>query len=352
MFASVFLILFFVIGLVLFIKGKKEYKTGKNIRNSDNELVPETVNVPFRLISILPFSIFFLILILTCFTQVDGGHVGVKKVFGAYQSGTVSPGLHIKAPWEDVVSLDTKTQEYTMSASANEGDQQGDDSITTVASDQVTVTIDATVLFAVNPDSANDLLQKVGTDYKEKLVRPSARTLVRDKATEFDSVGLVTSDRQAYATEVEKALEEKLAPYGITIQDVQIRDMGLPQSIQDAINAKSAAAQDAQKKEAELRAASLDADIKRTNAKATADSQQIIACGGVEKVVEGEDGKDKKVVTPNVGANCDQSQLTPEFLQMQYIQALKELVDAPNNSTLVLPTDTDLTPLLNLPQGK
>lgn len=326
--------MFFIVAIVLAVMGKREV---------------DDTTVNFRLWAALPFGIALLFLFFTSVTTVDGGNVGVKKTFGKYEEGTIGPGLHLVAPWSSVTTLDTRTQEYTMSVAPTEGDKAGDDSITATASDQVSVGIDATILYAVTPDSANDLLQKVGKDYQAKLVRPSARTLVRDKATEFTAVELVTTKRQAYAEEVEKALVDKLSPYGITIQDVQIRDMRLPQSIQEAVNSKAAASQKADAKLAELKQAQLDGDIKRTNAKATADSQQIIACGGTEQVVKDDSGKEKSIVVPNTGNNCDQSQLTPEFLQQQYIQAIKELVDAPNNSTLIIPTDQNLTPLLNLP---
>jgi hypothetical protein len=38
-------------------------------------------------------------------------------------------------------------------------------------------------------------------------------------------------------------------------------------------------------------------------------------------------------------------------LQFAYIQALKQLVNSPNNSTIILPFDKNLTPLLQVPSG-
>jgi hypothetical protein len=43
------------------------------------------------------------------------------------------------------------------------------------------------------------------------------------------------------------------------------------------------------------------------------------------------------------------AQFTPEFLQYTYIQALKALVASPNNSTLVLPFSSNLTPQIIIP---
>ena len=57
------------------------------------------------------------------------------------------------------------------------------------------------------------------------------------------------------------------------------------------------------------------------------------------------------MVVPNPIDRCSQAQLTPQYLQWTYIQALQSLVDSPNNSTIILPFDQALTPLLNIPGG-
>ena len=51
---------------------------------------------------------------------------------------------------------------------------------------------------------------------------------------------------------------------------------------------------------------------------------------------------------PNPIEECSQAQLTPQYLQYTYIQALKQLVNSPNNSTIILPFDSNLTPLINV----
>jgi hypothetical protein len=56
-------------------------------------------------------------------------------------------------------------------------------------------------------------------------------------------------------------------------------------------------------------------------------------------------------VVPNPIDRCSQAQLTPAYLQFTYIQALKALVNSPNNSTIILPFDQALTPLINVPAG-
>lgn len=290
--------------------------------------------------------IFFIVLGFSTFTTVDSGTVGVTKTFGKY-GGTLTEGVNIVAPWTEVVEVNIKNQDYTMSAKSNEGQEQGDDSIKVTSSDQLAIPTDITVLYRVEPSRASDLLREVGDGYETKIVRPNAREIIRDIGAQFDAVSLVTTSRTTFSAKIDTELTRILEPFGIVVTSVNVRDMSLPAALQESITAKATASQLAEQKIAELRREQLQADITRTQAQATADSQQIVACGGKTQDVVGEDGKTKQVVVPNRGAECDQTQLTPAFLQSEYIKALKELVDSPNNSTLILPTDQALTPLIN-----
>lgn len=308
--------------------------------------------VNLRSYSLIPFGLAIFLLLFSSFTIIDGSAVGVVKTFGNYDETTLESGVNLVAPWSDVSEVNVRTQTYTMSGKASEGDTEGDDAITVQSRDIADITTEVTIRYSVSKSKAADLIKDVGDDFVNQLLRPTARASLRDEAAAFNASELVTNKRGEYASAVQKAMQDDLGPRGIEIEAVQVRDQKLPKAVQKGANAKVKAAQDADKKDLELLSALRDADIKRTDAKATADSQQIQACGGVASVVSDDLGKERTIITPNYGEACDQSQLTPQFLQLQYIQALSKLVNAPNNSTLILPTDSNLTPLLPVQAGK
>src|SRR5215468_1886353 len=66
---------------------------------------------------------------LSCFVQIDAGQVGVKKLFGKVQPDVLESGLHFINPLYEIEKMDVKTQNYTMSAVHDEGQQKGDDAI-------------------------------------------------------------------------------------------------------------------------------------------------------------------------------------------------------------------------------
>ena len=99
---------------------------------------------------------------LSCFIQIDAGHVGVKKLFGKVQPDVLESGLHFINPLYEVEKMDVKTQNYTMSGIHDEGQKSGDDAIRVLTADGLEVTIDLTVLYRLVPVDAPKLVKRQG----------------------------------------------------------------------------------------------------------------------------------------------------------------------------------------------
>src|ERR1700712_4127898 len=82
---------------------------------------------------------------------IEQGTIGVQTLFGKVQPDILESGLHIIDPVVNVTVFDAKTQNYTMSAQATEGQKPGDDAIRVLSSDGLEVTIDITVLYRLIP---------------------------------------------------------------------------------------------------------------------------------------------------------------------------------------------------------
>lgn len=257
-------------------------------------------------------------------------------------------GVQITMPLTIVHSVSVRTQNYTMSSVKGEGARGAvDDSVPVLGADGGSAQVNATVLFRVNPDRATQLYRQIGADYTSKIVRPSARTCIRLEFTKADMVDAATTSWNDIEANVTKCMKAKIEPAGLVLQDFQLREIALSKQLQTAVNAKVASQQNSQRQKFELTTAQQAADIARVNALATADSQAILACGGHIETVE-RNGKQVAAVVPNPITACSQAQLTPEFLQYTYIQTLAKLVNAPNNTTIILPFDQKLTPLINV----
>jgi len=251
-------------------------------------------------VSILGFSF-------SAIVQIDAGEVGVQSLFGQVQSNILPSGLHLINPLMEVTPIDTRTQNYTMSAVHNEGDKTGDDAIKVLSADGLEVTIDLTVLFKTAPTDAPKLFRETGPDYKDKIVRPIARTKIRDNAVYYDAVALYSTRRDEFQAKIYKSIEEEFKKRGLILENLLIRNISLPNSVKSAIENKINAEQESQKMQFVLQKEKQEADRKRVEAQGIADYQKIIS-----------------------------TNLTDNQLQYEQIKAMRELALSNNSKVIVL----------------
>lgn len=252
-----------------------------------------------------------LLLLIGLFTasivQIEAGHVGVQKLFGNVQSKVLYSGLHLINPLLDVESIETRTQNYTMSGVHTEGDHVGDDAIRVLSADGLEVTIDLTVLYRVVPESAPDLYKQIGLDYKDKIVRPVSRTKIRDNAVYYDAVALYSSRRDEFQGRIYKTIEDEFKRRGLILENLLVRNITLPTSVKNAIESKINAEQEAQKMQFVLQKERQEADRKRVEAQGIADYQRII-----------------------------NENLTDKQLQYEQIKAMKDLAASSNAKMIIM----------------
>ena len=239
--------------------------------------------------------------------QIDAGTIGVQSLFGKVSSNVLETGLNFVNPLVEVIVFDTKTQNYTMSAAVAEGDQSGDDAIRVLSADGLEVVIDLTVLYKILPTSAPTIYKEIGRDYKDKIVRPLARTRIRDNAVYYDAVTLYSKKRDEFQDRIYKTIDKDFKDRGLILEQLLIRNIDLPESVKKTIESKINAEQDAQKMEFVLQKEKQEAERKRVEAKGISDYQTIIA-----------------------------SSLTDRQLQYEMINAQKELAKSPNAKIVIM----------------
>lgn len=258
-------------------------------------------------------GILILIGVLTaCIVQIETGHVGVQKLFGKVQDGVLQSGLHFINPLVDVIQIDTKTSNYTMSGVNDEGRKSGDDAIKVLSADGLEVTIDLTVLYRVILSDAPRLLREIGVDYEDKIVRPISRTKIRDNAVYYDAVALYSTKRDEFQSRIFKDIETEFKKRGLFLENLLIRNITLPSSVKNAIEQKINAEQEAQKMQFVLQKERQEADRKRVEAQGIADYQRIISESLTEKQLQYEQIKamkdlaassNSKIIMMNKGTN-------------------------------------------------
>jgi regulator of protease activity HflC (stomatin/prohibitin superfamily) len=239
--------------------------------------------------------------------QIDAGEVGVQSVFGKVSERTLSSGLNFVNPLASVTVFDAKTQNYTMSAVHDEGDREGDDAIRVLTADGLEVVVDLTVLYRILPPQAPTILKEIGPDYKDKIVRPITRTMIRDNAVYYDAVALYSLKRNEFQTRIYKDIESNFKKRGLVLEQLLIRNINLPNSVKQTIESKINAEQDAQKMQFVLLKEKQEAERKRVEAQGIADYQKILSTG-----------------------------LSDKQLQYESIIAQKEIAKSPNTKVIIM----------------
>ena len=240
-------------------------------------------------------------LLLSSVKVIDPGKIGVQVLFGKVQDNVLESGLHIINPLVDVTTFSIQTENYTMSAKSGEGQIQGDDAIRVLSSDGLEVTIDLSVLYRVSPSKAPFILQNIGINYEDKIVRPVTRTAIRDNAVNYQAVDLYSTKREEFQFKINKTITDNFAKNGLEVQQVLVRNITLPATVRASIESKINAEQDAQKMQFVLQKERQEADRKRVEAQGIADYQKILSTGLSDKQLIYESIKAQKEIalSPN-----------------------------------------------------
>jgi len=281
---------FLILGLIIFFVGLALRRGDDNVKRFSN---------PVRLVGLV---VMLAGILTACVVQIDAGEVGVQKLFGKVQSAVLGSGLHFIDPLVDVIKMDTKTQNYTMSGIQDEGHKTGDDAIRVLSADGLEVTIDLSVLYRVIPNDAPKLLNETGENYEDKIVRPITRTRIRDNAVYYEAVALFSGKRDEFQQRIFKTIETDFSKRGLLLENLLVRNITLPQSVKTTIEQKINAEQDAQKMQFVLQKEKQEAERKRVEAQGIADYQRIISESLTDKQLQYESIKAQLEIAKSANA--------------------------------------------------
>lgn len=236
---------------------------------------------------------------------VPAGNVGVRILFGAVDSTTIGEGLHFINPFMDVKTMTVRTQEAFENADVP-------------SKEGLSINLEISLLFKLEPGFAGEIYQKTGEGYKDILVTTTFRSAIRSATVNYEAKDLYTSGRELIAGAIFKELETSLNPKGIIIESVLLRRITLPKQVEEAINNKLAAEQEAERMRFVLQKEEQEAERKKIEAKGIANYQETIRRG------------------------IDQN-----LLKWKALEAVNELSKSSNSKFVILGDKTGLPIILN-----
>lgn len=180
----------------------------------------------------IAIALLVLILLFGTIGTVSAGYVGVKTRFSAVK-GTLQPGLYFKMPFfEHVTAMDVQTQKEQV------------DSVQSASQDLQTVTTNVAVNYHLDGGTAATMYQNVGVDYAIRVIDPAIQESVKANTAKYTAEQLITQ-REAVRAGIISLLTEKMSPFGVTVDAVNITNFDFSTTFNDAIEKKVTAEQNA-----------------------------------------------------------------------------------------------------------
>jgi regulator of protease activity HflC (stomatin/prohibitin superfamily) len=221
-----------------------------------------------------PRTIFILIVLLilfivswASFAIVPAGHRGVVLWWGSVEKRIMGEGLNFKVPIaERVIKVDVKVQPHPFKE------------IDASSKEYQMVKMTGMMNFHIDPSYVNDLYQKVGLDFADKVIDPAFNDFVKEVVPTYP-IGEILPKREEIRKRAMGKLGENLARYHIIVDDIYFANIRFSPEYEGAIEAKQVAQQQVETQKQVLAQREIEAQQKVATAKGEAESILVVAQG-------------------------------------------------------------------------
>jgi prohibitin 1 len=203
-------------------------------------------------------------------------------------------GLHVIAPWNDMIVYDVKETETF-------------EKMEVLSRNGLSIKIDLSILHHPVQDKIGYLHDNIGKNYLEKIIKPAVRSVTREVIGNYLPEELYSTKRTEIEQEIYDQTNVIVVDKYINLPAIYIRDVTLPQTLKTAIEQKL-------KQEQE----SLEYEFKIDKARKEAERKEIEA-NGIAKF--------QKIVNQTI---------TPQLLKWKGVEATQEIAKSSNAKVIVI----------------
>jgi regulator of protease activity HflC (stomatin/prohibitin superfamily) len=223
---------------------------------------------------------------------------------GLNKDYVIQPGVHMKAPWNDVFIYNV--QETSQDENMDVLDKSG-----------LSIHVDISLRFKPIPDKIGYIYEKFNVEYVNVLVIPEVRSTVRQVMGRYTAEEIYSTKRAEVEETIEVESEKILEQNNVHMVALLIRSIQLPEQIRVAIESKLQQQQEALAYQFRLDKERSEAERKRIAAEGEARANNIV-----------------------------NSSLSDKLLKMRGIEATLELSKSPNSKIIVIGSGKDGMPLI------
>lgn len=226
---------------------------------------PNAWNLHFRQI----FCVLGLIVMIPGFiTKIPANSVGiVYSPFGGTKEQTLTEGFHGKNIFDKVYKISTEVQTMTVTG------------LTTQTMDAQYLTSVLDIKYRVNTGNAYLVFTQFRTlkNMSENLIVPTTQRVLEHVTTQYNVIDILGEKRNTIYSELEVALTEEFAKYGVEFYSISIVDMDAGAELESAIAAEAVAKKAVETAAQNLEKTKMEAQQKSVQAQAEQDAAKIKA---------------------------------------------------------------------------
>lgn len=166
-------------------------------------------------LTVLPIIFAIALIAISCCVSVPVGHTGILTTFGKVESAHLDSGLHIKKPWQKIVTLDNRMQ--VLKLSANNATPEPD-SIET-RDQQLILEYEFEIYYQLNPEESYKVYSTYGESYEDKLIASNCRQFIKEVFASYCADEIVTA-KEKIPMEIVSRLSAVTVPLGINIERI------------------------------------------------------------------------------------------------------------------------------------
>jgi len=235
---------------------------------AENPMVPfDYKQLSSRTVGIIILLLVALFLLWGTFVIIPAGHRGVILWWGSVEKRIMGEGMNFKVPIaENVIKVDVKVQPHPFKE------------IDASSKEYQMVKMTGMMNFHIDPSYVNDLYQKVGLDFADKVIDPAFNDFVKEVVPTYP-IGEILPKREEIRQRAMKKLGDNLSRYHIIVDDIYFANIRFSPGYEGAIEAKQVAQQQVETQRQVLAQREIEAQQKVATAKGEAESIQVVAQG-------------------------------------------------------------------------
>lgn len=232
-----------------------------------------------------------LILFRMSLRNIQPGYVGIvfDKVSHKVTAQAKEPGWAVINPFtQSIQEYPVTIQTYSMVYKGSEGQVSGDDSIKVQSSEGQQINLDVVIQYQVIKDESGALYEDWGgapiVTVEDRVVRQYTRSQVPVIAAHYGWEEITASQRGEIATQVAETLKAEFARRHLELISFGIREVHLPDALQQALDAKIQAQQQAEQQQYQLEQAKVRAEQDKVEAQGRAAAVEAQAEGDAQAI--------------------------------------------------------------------